>query len=77
MHNRMAEGQRVHISFCSCPLKRVHSKGTFRIAWRERSLSVSVDDSKEVVEAVVEGDGVIETEVEGEGVMLDVSEVVE
>ena len=38
---------------------------------------MSADDSKEVVEAVVEGDGVMETEVEGEGVMLDVSGVVE
>ena len=38
---------------------------------------MSADDSKEVAEAVVEGDGVIETEVEGEGVMLDVSGVVE
>ena len=38
---------------------------------------MSADDSEEVVEAVVEGDGVIETEVEGEGVMLDVSGVVE
>ena len=38
---------------------------------------MSADDSKEVVEAVVEGDGVIETEVEGVGVVLDVSGEVE